>query len=38
MEHKIDLCEIFLVFPEIKARAFERAFTAPYSLIISSAI
>jgi len=29
IEHKIDLCDIFLVFPEIKARALERAFTAP---------
>jgi hypothetical protein len=34
----MDLWDIFLVFPEIKARAFERAFTAPSSLIISSAI
>jgi hypothetical protein len=38
IEHRIDLWLIFLVFPDIKARAFDKAFVAPYSIIISSAI
>ena len=35
IEHKIDLCEIFFVLPEMKANALDKALTAPSSLIIS---
>jgi hypothetical protein len=35
MAQSIDLCEIFLVLPEIKARALDKDLTAPSSLIIS---
>lgn len=38
IEHKIDLWEIFLVFPEMNANALANDFTGPSSEIISAAI
>lgn len=38
IEQRIDLCEIFFVLPDINAKAFDKALTAPYSLIIYSDI
>lgn len=30
MAHRIDLWEIFFVFPEMNAKAFDKDLTAPY--------
>jgi hypothetical protein len=38
MEQRRERCDIFLVLPEMKARAFDSAHTGPYSAIISYAI